>query len=132
MTPAPPPSVRILGLSDLHVGHAANRAGIERLATEPVSDAWLILGGDIGESLTHLAWTIDTLAPRFARTVWVPGNHELWSTDGLDGVAKYDALVAVCRARGVLTPEDPYPELEPGLFLVPLFLLYDYSFCPAG
>jgi hypothetical protein len=39
--------------------------------------------------------------------------------------------VALCRRLGVLTPEDPYPIWEgPGgpATVVPLFLLYDYSF----
>jgi hypothetical protein len=73
------------------------------------------------------------LAQRFDRLVWVPGNHELWTTDGLSGVAKYERMVEVCRSYGALTPEDPYVEVPgTGLVLVPLFLLYDYSFCPPG
>jgi 3',5'-cyclic AMP phosphodiesterase CpdA len=122
--------MRLLGLSDVHVGHSANRASLEQLAPHP--DDALLLAGDVGETLEHLTLTLDLLVPRFRTVVWVPGNHELWTTDGLGGVAKYDALVASCRSRGALTPEDPYPELAPGLFLCPLFLLYDYSFCPAG
>jgi hypothetical protein len=49
------------------------------------------------------------------------------------GVARYAELVALCRRRGVLTPEDPFPvwqgEGGPHL-LAPLFLFYDYSFRP--
>ena len=44
--------------------------------------------------------------------VWVPGNHELWTVPratGRRGVARYEELVALCRRRGVLTPEDPFP-----------------------
>jgi 3',5'-cyclic AMP phosphodiesterase CpdA len=40
-----------------------------------------------------------------------------------------------CRELGVVTPEDPFPvwEGEGGPVVVaPLFLLYDYSFLPAG
>jgi hypothetical protein len=87
----------------------------------------------VGESEAHLRFVLETLGERFARLVWVPGNHELWTTDGLSGVAKYERLVEVCRAYGVLTPEDPYEQI-PGsdLWMVPLFLLYDYSFCPDG
>ena len=40
-------------------------------------------------------------------------------------------LVDVCRAEGVLTPEDPYPVVD-GVVVVPLFLLYDYSFRAAA
>ena len=125
--------MRVFGLSDLHVGHATNRESVASLQAHP--DDWLIVAGDVGESLAHLQWTLDQLAPKFARLAWVPGNHELWTSEDppLFGVDKYNALVEVCRARGVLTPEDPY-ETIPGtdLLLVPMFLLYDYSFCPDG
>jgi 3',5'-cyclic AMP phosphodiesterase CpdA len=119
-------------LSDLHVGHGPNRESLQKLGSFPQD--WLIAAGDIGESLEHLEFAWTELVPRFAKVVWVPGNHELWTTGDppLRGVAKYDRLVEVCRAHGVLTPEDPYPEIEPGLFLVPLFLLYDYSYAPVG
>jgi 3',5'-cyclic AMP phosphodiesterase CpdA len=125
--------VKLFGLSDLHVNHAANRETLAAIPAHP--EDWLILGGDLGESLEHLDFVLDLLAPKWAKILWVPGNHELWTTrDGLAGQAKYDALVARCRARGVVTPEDPYP-VWPGdasIRLCPLFLLYDYSFCPPG
>jgi hypothetical protein len=42
-------------------------------------------------------------------------------------------MVSICRDFGVITPEDPYP-VWPGQggvhYLVPLFLLYDYSYRP--
>jgi 3',5'-cyclic AMP phosphodiesterase CpdA len=124
--------MRVHGLSDLHVGHPANRETLQQLAQFPAD--WLIAAGDIGESEDHLRFAWDQLVPRFSRVVWVPGNHELWSTGtpAVGGVEKYERLVALCREYGVLTPEDPYPELEPGLFLAPLFLLYDYSYAPIG
>lgn len=44
-------------------------------------------------------------------------------------------LVELCRGLGVVTPEDPYPVWEgdggPAV-VVPLFLLYDYTFRPDG
>lgn len=123
--------MKLVALSDLHVGHPMNRASVAEIP--PDRDAWLLLGGDLGERPEHLAWTLDVLQPRFARLVWIPGNHELWTTDGgLRGEARYHDYVTRCRARGVLTPEDPYPEVAPGLYLCPLFLLYDYSFAPDG
>jgi 3',5'-cyclic AMP phosphodiesterase CpdA len=127
--------VKLYGLSDLHVGYAANRRTLSELPAHP--EDWLVLAGDIGENERQLAWTLDTLGPRFARLIWVPGNHDLW-TDPRDmhaprGEQKYLRLVELCRSRGVLTPEDPYVDWhgEGGFgVLAPLFLLYDYSFRP--
>ena len=71
--------------------------------------------------------------------VWVPGNHELWtlSTDPvrLRGEARYRYLVSMCRRLGVLTPEDPFPVWRGAggpVVIVPLFVLYDYTFRPDG
>ena len=125
-------AVRLLAVSDLHVRQAQNRAFVEGIAAAP--EDWLILGGDLGESADDLRFVFQTLAPRFAKLIWVPGNHELWSLDAheLRGDARYQHLVSVAREHGVLTPEDPYPTWpdDPKLVIAPLFLLYDYSFCP--
>src|SRR5215471_13127984 len=125
--------MRLLAVSDLHVRAPGNRAFVEGLPAQP--DDWLVLGGDVCEREEDLAFVLDTLGPRFARLMWVPGNHELWTLPGesLEGEAKYERLVEICRARSVLTPEDPYP-IWPGsgppTVIAPLFLLYDYSFRP--
>jgi 3',5'-cyclic AMP phosphodiesterase CpdA len=137
-TPAGPDGPRLLAVSDLHVGFPANRAIVERL--EPVSAAdWLIVAGDVGERAADVERTLGLLAERFARVVWVPGNHELWthSRDSLRlrGAERYQHLVDVCRRLGVVTPEDPYQVwtgADGPLVIVPLFVLYDYSFRLAG
>src|SRR5207247_7547360 len=53
----------------------------------------------------------------------------------LRGEARYQHLVALCRKLGVITPEDPYPVWTGAggpAVIVPLFLLYDYTFRPDG
>jgi 3',5'-cyclic AMP phosphodiesterase CpdA len=126
---------RVLAISDLHIGYAANRRGLADLPDSP--DDWLILAGDVGERIEQLEETIALVRPRYRGVVWVPGNHELWSMKadhGTTGAAKYDRLVELCRRYGVVTPEDEYPivEVEGQRYrLVPLFLLYDYTFRPA-
>lgn len=128
----------LLAISDLHVGYPENRALVAGL--RPDSDAdWLIVAGDIAETVADIRWVLTTLADRFSRVLWVPGNHELWTHPKdevtLRGVARYDHLVALCRELGVTCPEDPYPVWEgPGgpVAVAPLFLLYDYSFLPVG
>ena len=127
---------RLLAISDLHVRHAVNRAAVEELAGDYARD-WLIVAGDTGERVEHLELALRALVPRFARVIWTPGNHDLWcppdAVDRTRGHARYEELVAICRRYDVVTPEDPYVEWpgDPGTFLVPMFLLYDYSFRPA-
>jgi 3',5'-cyclic AMP phosphodiesterase CpdA len=125
--------LKLFAVSDTHFRSPGNRAFLEGLPERP--EDWLILGGDVCERLDDLAVVLDTLAPKFQKILWTPGNHELWTVphDGPRGVDRYEQLVRVCRERGVLTPEDPYP-LWPGggpkTYVAPLFLLYDYSFRP--
>lgn len=127
--------MRLLALSDLHVGIPQNRAALAALPPSPRD--WLILAGDLGETEAHVAYVIRLLRPRFAQLVWVPGNHELWTPhkapDGPRGVDKYERLVALCRSEGVVTPEDPFvawPGVGPAHLVAPLFTLYDYTFRP--
>lgn len=125
---------RLLAISDLHVGHPENRAVVEQLRPQDDGD-WLIVCGDVSESIEEVEWALALLAGRFAKVVWTPGNHELWSTPGetvaLRGEQRYEHLLGLCRRLGVLTPEDPYPVWDGiggPLLVAPLFLLYDYSF----
>ncbi len=127
-----PPS--LLAISDLHVTYPENRRVVEGLRGRTPAD-WLIVCGDVSELSADVEWALGVLRERFATVVWVPGNHDLWCTPAdplqLRGEARYRHLVALCRRLGVLTPEDPYPVWEgPGgpATVVPLFVLYDYSF----
>jgi predicted phosphodiesterase len=125
--------MRLLAISDLHLGHPVNRRHFASIGSSP--EDWLILAGDVGETEAHLTLAFGHLRSRFARLIWVPGNHELWTTDqtAARGEARYQNLVALARSFGVITPEDDYP-LWPGsehpLRIVPLFTLYDYTFRP--
>jgi 3',5'-cyclic AMP phosphodiesterase CpdA len=127
---------RLLAISDLHVGHQANREALAAFDDDHARD-WLILAGDAGERPEHLDFALRVFTARFQHLIWTPGNHDLWcppdATDRTRGEARYAELVALCRSHHVLTPEDPYLEWpsEPGTYVVPMFLLYDYSFRPA-
>lgn len=134
--------MKLLAISDLHLAYEVNRRALEQLTPRP--DDWLIVAGDVGETLGHLDLALDALQPRFKQLVWVPGNHDLWTLPGSDeearipgdalrGEALYFAHVETCQRRGVLTPEDPYPTWTgdgPACRIAPLFMLYDYSFRP--
>jgi 3',5'-cyclic AMP phosphodiesterase CpdA len=124
----------LLAIGDLHITHPENRRVVQSLRPLSPQD-WLIVCGDVSELSTDVEWALRLLAERFARVIWVPGNHDLWTTPEdpvqLRGEYRYRHLVEVCRRLGVLTPEDPYPIWEGSggpAAVVPLFLLYDYSF----
>jgi 3',5'-cyclic AMP phosphodiesterase CpdA len=134
----PVTSARLLAVSDLHVRYPENRAVVEGLQSDSDGD-WLIVAGDVAEQVDDVVWTLGLLRDRFARVLWVPGNHELWSRGKdvvqLRGEHRYRRLVELCRGLGVLTPEDPFPVWEGAggpVTVAPLFLLYDYSFLPEG
>ena len=134
----PPEPPRLLAISDVHVRYPENRAIVEDL--RPGSDGdWLIVAGDVAEQADDVLGTLSLLRERFARVIWTPGNHELWTRKRdpvqLRGEARYRYLVQVCRELDVLTPEDPYSvwtgDAGP-VVVAPLFLLYDYTFRPDG
>lgn len=128
----------LVAISDLHVRYEENRKIVEGL--RPASeDDWLLVAGDVGEFAEDVEWALTLLRDRFAKVVWVPGNHELWTPPDdpveLRGEARYRHLVELCRGLGITTPEDPYPVWrgEGGpVVIAPLFVLYDYSFRPPG
>ncbi|GES28605.1 metallophosphoesterase family protein [Streptomyces angustmyceticus] len=144
--PAPAPAAprggghggTLVAVSDLHVRYQENRDIVEALRPES-DDDWLLVAGDVGECVSDIRWALTRLSERFAKVVWVPGNHELWTPEHdpvqLRGVARYEHLVGICRELGVLTPEDPYPLWEGAggpAVIAPLFLLYDYTFRQPG
>lgn len=131
--------MKLYALGDLHLRHESNRKALLNLAPHP--EDWLIVAGDVGETEEHLRFALTVLSRRFAKLLWVPGNHDLWTIpphpDEPRGEPKYRRMVELCRSFGVLTPEDPYitwpgasPGAGPAPVLAPLFLLYDYTFRP--
>ena len=129
---------RLLAVSDLHVRYPENRAVVENIRPGNDED-WLIVAGDVAEQVADVEWALMLLRERFARVIWVPGNHELWTRTkdpvSLRGDERYQHLVRMCRSIDVLTPEDPFPVWTGAggpATVAPLFLLYDYSFLPDG
>jgi 3',5'-cyclic AMP phosphodiesterase CpdA len=129
--------MKLYAISDLHLGVPSNRTALALLPHYPGD--WLIIAGDIGETIEHLHYALTILIARFDKVIWVPGNHDLWTIPSehepnLEGEERYQYLVEICRSYGVQTPEDPYL-IWPGggrpTIIAPLFLLYDYSFRPA-
>lgn len=136
MEPAPEPT--LYAVSDLHVAYEDNRRLVDAMGS-PSGEDWLIVAGDVGELFADVVDTLGALRRRYATVIWAPGNHELWThprdPDQSRGEERYRRLVAACRERGVLTPEDEYP-VWPGaggpVTVAPLFVLYDYTFLAPG
>jgi 3',5'-cyclic AMP phosphodiesterase CpdA len=133
-----PSGGELLAISDLHIAHPENRKLVEGMRPRTDED-WLLVAGDVGETFSDIAWALTLLRDRFHTVVWAPGNHELWTPpeDPVQsrGERRYRELVNLCRELGVHTPEDPYPVREQDgrrLVVAPLFVLYDYTFRPAG
>jgi 3',5'-cyclic AMP phosphodiesterase CpdA len=127
--------MKLYAIADLHLRYEVTREALAAMPAYP--DDWLIIAGDAGETEEHLRFALTLLSRRFARLLWVPGNHELWTVPAHPeeprGEARYLRMVSLCREHGVLTPEDPFvtwPGGGPRCVLAPLFLLYDYSFRP--
>ena len=83
----------LLAVSDLHVGFEENRPLVTDLVVPRSPGDWLIVAGDLGEFVADIEWALGCSASRFAKVIWVPGNHELWThkreTMSLRGVERY-------------------------------------------
>ncbi len=127
--------MRLLAVSDLHLSNPTNRRAFEAMPAH--LDDWLIMAGDLADGYREAGQFFEGLAARFRQVVWVPGNHDLWTRPGdrePRGEELYQRLVDLARSSGVLTPEDSFPVFPHptgDLLIVPLFLLYDYSFRPS-
>lgn len=129
---------RLFAVSDLHAAVTENQQIVAELRPETPDD-WLIIAGDVAETVSDIERTLGMLAERFSTVIWAPGNHELWTPPSdpvqLRGEHRYHHLVQVCRRLGVHTPEDPYPVFRGqggAVRVAPLFVLYDYSWLPPG
>lgn len=137
--------MKILATSDLHLDQKENLAALKAsiVRQSPSGKDCLILAGDICETEAQLEEVLALLRPHYQEIVWLPGNHELWIRPSQKeqylsiskgSEEKYFRLVNICRRFSVHTPEDAFLELPNqtgGSFvLVPMFLLYDYSFRP--
>ena len=127
--------MKVYAVSDIHLSYEENRRALEALGPHP--EDWLVIAGDMGPLEDHLTYGLEILTPRFAKILWTPGNHDLWTLPqeekGLKGDAKYRRLVAICREYQALTPEDPFPACTfdgQTYVIAPMFLLYDYTFRP--
>jgi predicted phosphodiesterase len=123
--------VRIFAISDIHVDYEVNAQWLADLSTGEYRDDVLILAGDVSDSLVRLEWTLKTLAARFLRVMYVPGNHDLWvirDSKYLTSLDKFAQICTVAKQSGV----SMQPQSFDRVMIVPLQGWYDYSFGSPG
>ena len=121
--------MRVFALSDLHADHASNFEWLGNLSAWDYREDVLILAGDITDSLQRLDECFRLLVARFARVLFVPGNHELWVVrdKGMrDSFEKFESVGAHARECGV----SMQPFTAGDVSIVPLLGWYDFSFQP--
>lgn len=118
--------MRVFAISDLHLDYAVNADWLSGLSCADYRDDVLIVAGDVADMPHLLEWCFRELSRRFARVLYVPGNHDLWVMRDRtgDSVEKYRWIRQLASDTGVL--------MEPWrcgrLRIVPLLGWYDYSF----
>jgi predicted phosphodiesterase len=119
--------MRIFALSDIHVDYAANAQWIANLSATDYRNDVLILAGDVTDVPRLFEWCLTTLALRFRRVLFVPGNHDLWvmrDSRKRDSLEKFSAVAKVVDSSGA----SMRAWHASGLSIIPLFGWYDYSF----
>ncbi len=119
--------MRIFALSDIHVDFEDNAIWVSSLSAQDFREDLLILAGDVSESLALLARSLELLASRFRKVLFVPGNHDLWvirDGQGKTSFDKFNEITAVmrdCGVSGAAFHDDT-------ISIIPLLGWYDYSF----
>lgn len=119
--------MRIFAVSDIHVDYDVNARWVADLSVADYQDDVLILAGDVSDTLRLLEWCLGTLAARFRKVLFVPGNHDLWvlrEDHGKDSLQKFDAVRAAVESSGA----SMQPYRAEGVSIIPLLSWYDYSF----
>jgi Icc-related predicted phosphoesterase len=119
--------MRVFALSDIHIDYDENAKWIANLPVFEYQDDVLILAGDVTDIRRLLDWCLGTLAKRFKKVLFVPGNHDLWvirEGPEKDSLQKFDDVCAVVESSGASMQAFQ----DRGVSIIPLLAWYDYSF----
>ena len=120
-------STRVFALSDIHVDYEPNAQWVRGLSTHDFADDILILAGDVTHKLAELASCLSAFATRFAKVLFVPGNHDVWvlgEAPERTSLQKFAEVAAIVKDCGL----SMQPHRHGDLAIVPLLGWYDYSF----
>jgi predicted phosphodiesterase len=119
--------MRVFALSDIHVDYDVNAKWVADLSVADYQDDVLILAGDVTDNRRLLEWCLGTLAKRFKKVLFVPGNHDLWvirDDRQKNSLQKFDEVCAAAESSGAWMQAFR----ERGVSIIPLLGWYDYSF----
>jgi len=118
--------MRVFAVSDLHVDYAENLRWVSQISQQDYRSDILLCAGDISQNLTSLGRVLESLRACFREVLYVPGNHELWLTDGHleNSFERFHHILTMAAGCGVRVE----PLTLNGISLVPLFAWYDFSF----
>jgi predicted phosphodiesterase len=120
-------AMRIFALSDIHIDYEVNARWVANVSAADYRDDVLILAGDVTDTLRHLEWCLRTLAARFRKVLFVPGNHDLWVVRegrGKSSLQKFNEILEVTEQSGASMQVFHHRDVS----IVPLLGWYDYSF----
>lgn len=113
-------------VSDIHVDYPQNLEWVLGLDCQGYQADVLLLAGDVSEDMMLLERVLRGCVERFAKVMFVPGNHDLWVRRRAHdcSLAKFEGILKLCSELGVATEPFEYAGVE----FLPLFSWYDFSF----
>ena len=118
---------RIFATSDIHLDYDANLKWLSQLSMADYTDDVLLLAGDVSDRMAVLEQCFKDLEKRFAKVLYVPGNHDLWvvrQKNVRHSLDKFQWVRKLAADNGVSTEAFH----APGVSIVPLLGWYDDSF----
>jgi len=120
-------STRVFAVSDIHVDYEANAKWVRQLSRFDFRNDLLILAGDVTHKLAELATALSALAARFAKVLFVPGNHDLWvlgDESRQTSLQKFADIAGMVEESGATMR----PHWHGDVLIAPLFGWYDNTF----
>jgi len=118
--------MKVFAVSDVHVDYRVNKQWLRGLSSVDYREDILILAGDLTGDLSLLEQCLRSLAIKFHKVLFVPGNHELRVVrDKIkSSLQKFHRVLVISSDCGVWI--DVYRQGP--LSILPLFGWYDFSF----
>jgi predicted phosphodiesterase len=120
--------VRLVLTSDLHIDHHPEVVPLVAERARELRADVLIVAGDVSVAPDHVEATLRALRPAARAGIYVPGNHDLWTTPGgPTSRARYeDVLPTLARGAGFFPLGQGPIEID-GISFVGVTGWYDFS-----